>query len=149
MILSVFLCTSSHCLCLQCNNLLQNSSNGEVSMLGPSLKYWILKAMHSHKGILSLDYDTVLYIVFFTQCITHFCRLFALGGSKYCFDQVMLQNTKKGTLISFFDIFLYPLSNVWQVFTYLWNTFLGFHIYNIPKTPIILDFSSFVILCKP
>lgn len=59
----------------------------------------------------------------FSRTFVDFLLLVDKTRSKYCFDQVMLQNTKKGTLISFFDIFLYPLSNVWQVFTYLWNTF--------------------------
>lgn len=65
--------------------------------------------MHSHKGILGLDYDTALYIGFFTPCISRtfvdFLLLVDKTRSKYCFDQVMLQNTKKGTLISFFDIY--------------------------------------------
>lgn len=39
----MFLCASSHCFCLQCNHLLQNSSNGEMSILVLPLNIECLK----------------------------------------------------------------------------------------------------------
>lgn len=70
-----------------------------------------------------IPHYTLVFSLHVSRTFVDFLLLVDKTRSKYCFDQVMLQNTKKGTLISFFDIFLYPLSNVWQVFTYLWNTF--------------------------
>lgn len=88
-----------------------------------------------------IPHCTLVFSLHVSRTFVDFLLLVDKTRSKYCFDQVMLQNTKKGTLISFFDIFLFPLSNEWQLLTYLWNTF-GFHMYIIPKTPIVLDLSS-------
>lgn len=95
-----------------------------------------------------IPHCTLVCSLHVSRTFVDFLLLVDKTRSKYCFDQMMLQNTKKGTLISFFDIFLFPLSNEWQVF------FICEILFKVSTCILYRRLQSFwtyplVILCKP